>query len=136
MQPINFSLDWQFYLLEGKRKHWFDPSQIPWRNVDLPHDWSIEMERSADNPSSAAGGFFPMGRGEYRKAFTVPDDWRGKKIFVEFEGVYMNAEIRLNEHFIDRHPYGYTSFIIDLTPYLKIGAENVLRMVVDNSSPA
>ncbi len=92
------------------------------------------MERSAQNPSKAAGGFFPMGRGEYRKTFLVPDEWRGKKVFIEFEGVYMNAEIRLNEHFIDRHPYGYTSFLIDLTPYLKFNEENVLRVVVDNAA--
>lgn len=134
MQPINFCLDWQFYLHETKRKHWFDPSLIQWRTVNLPHDWSIELDRSPDHPSAAAGGYFPMGRGEYRKTFTAPDDWRGKKVYVEFEGVYMNAEIRLNEHFIDRHPYGYTSFLIDLTPYLKIGAENVLRVVVDNAA--
>jgi beta-galactosidase len=134
MQPQNFNQAWQFHLEEAKRKHWFNPAEIQWRDLDLPHDWSIELERSAENPSRAAGGFFPMGRGEYRKTFTVPDDWRGKKVFIEFEGVYMNAEIRLNEHFIDRHPYGYTSFLIDLTPYLKFNDENVLRVVVDNAA--
>jgi beta-galactosidase len=46
----------------------------------------------------------------------------------------MNAEIRFNEHFIDRHPYGYTSFLIDLTPFLIFNEENLLRVVVDNAA--
>jgi len=134
MQRQSFNLNWEFHLDEGSKRHWIRPEEIKWRSLNLPHDWSIELERGPQNPCQAAGGYFPMGRGEYRKTFSAPDDWRGKKVYVEFEGVYMNAEIRLNEHFIDRHPYGYTSFIIDLTPYLKIGQENVLRVVVDNAS--
>jgi beta-galactosidase len=134
MQAKNFNQGWQFHLEEAGRKHWFNPAEIKWRDLDLPHDWSIELERSAQNPCGAAGGFFPMGRGEYRRIFTVPDEWHGKKVFIEFEGVYMNAEVRLNEHFIERHPYGYTSFLIDLTPYLKFNEENTLRVVVDNGA--
>jgi len=134
MQPQSFNLTWQFHLDEGSKRHWFVPEEINWRTVDIPHDWSIELERTAQNPSAAAGGYFPMGRGEYRKTFTALEEWRGKKVSIEFEGVYMNAEIWLNEHFIDRHPYGYTSFLIDLTPYLKIGEENLLRVIVDNAS--
>jgi beta-galactosidase len=52
---------------------------------------------------------------------------------VEFEGVYMNAEVWLNENFLGRHPYGYTTFTVDLTPYLRLGEENVLKVMVDNS---
>ena len=86
------------------------------------------------NPSGTAGGFFPMGRGWYRKTIAAPEEWRGKKVIVEFEGVYMNAEVWLNDNFIGRHPYGYTTFTCDLTPYLMIGQPNVLRVLVDNAS--
>src|SRR5690606_10838272 len=97
-------------------------------------DWSITLERGPDEPSGASGGFFPMGRGWYRKTFTAPREWQGKNVFIEFEGVYMNAEVWLNENFLGRHPYGYTSFSYDLTPYLNLGEENALRVCVDNSA--
>jgi len=76
-----------------------------------------------------------MGRGWYHKALDVPEAWRGKKVLVEFEGVYMNSHVWLDEHFIGLHPYGYTSFIYDLTPYLKYGKQNLLRVMVDNGQP-
>jgi beta-galactosidase len=73
-----------------------------------------------------------MGLGRYHKRFTAPEEWRGKKVFIEFEGVYMNAEVWLNGHFLGRHPYGYTSFHYDLTPFLDYGSENLLKVIVDN----
>ena len=73
-----------------------------------------------------------MGRGWYRKTFEVPETWLGKRVLIEFEGVYMNAEVWLNGNLLGRHPYGYTSFHYDLTAYLRIGAENVLQVSVDN----
>jgi len=102
----------------------------------LPHDWSIGLERSADQPGGAANGFFPMGRGWYRKTFAAPPEWHDQIVLVEFEGVYMNAEVWLNENFLGRHPYGYTSFTADLTPYLRIGETNELRVLVDNAAQA
>ena len=49
-----------------------------WRNVDLPHDWSIEGRPESQNPSGAGGGFFPAGAGWYRKTFSTPAGWREK----------------------------------------------------------
>jgi beta-galactosidase len=74
-----------------------------------------------------------MGRGWYRKTFEAPEEWRGQKVLVEFEGVYMNADVWLNEHCLGHHPYGYTSFVYDLTPYLKFGEQNLIRVLVENS---
>ena len=67
-----------------------------WRTVNLPHDWSIEGKPDKNNPSAAGGGYFPTGTGWYRKAFTAPAAWKGKRVSVEFDGVYTNATVYLN----------------------------------------
>ena len=84
-------------------------SDASWRTVDLPHDWSIESKPDKDNPSGAGGGFFPAGMGWYRKTFHAPADWKGKRVSVEFDGVYRDATVYLNGHKLGTHPYGYTA---------------------------
>jgi beta-galactosidase len=133
MKRQNFDRNWRFHLGDPPEARWWkNPDTSSWRVLDLPHDWSVEQEREPDAPSWASGGYFQMGRSWYRKAFEVPEDWEGKKVFIEFEGVYMNAEVWLNQNYLGRHPYGYTTFAYDLTPYLKAGEENTLTVKVDN----
>jgi beta-galactosidase len=134
MKKISLDQAWRFYYGDPFDRHGRKTDDSSWRVLDLPHDWSIELERNSSNPSGVAGGFFPMGRGWYHKVLDVPEAWRGKKVLVEFEGVYMNSHVWLDEHFIGLHPYGYTSFVYDLTPYLKYGKQNLLRVMVDNAS--
>jgi beta-galactosidase len=105
-----------------------------WRNVDLPHDWSIESRPDSQNPSGAGGGFFPAGVGWYRKTFSAPAGWREKRVSVEFDGVYRDATVYLNGHKLGTHPYGYTSFSLDLTPDLNFTGPNLLAVRVDNSA--
>jgi len=105
-----------------------------WRTVDLPHDWSIEGRPDADNPSGAGGGFFPAGVGWYRRTFSAPAAWQGRRVSVEFDGVYRDATVYLNGHELGTHPYGYTSFRFDLTPKLNFAGPNVLAVRVDNSA--
>ena len=137
MRKQSLNLDWRFLLAEHfMAKSVWPRREVPksaWRAVTLPHDWSIETERNAANPSVGSNGWFGMGRGFYRKTITAPDAWRSKQVFVEFEGVYMNAEVKLNEHYLGRHPYGYTSFIFDLSPYLSFDKPNILEVKVENS---
>ena len=135
MQKVGFDRGWRFHLGEIPDALWrgsLDDSG--WRSVDLPHDWSIELERDPAAPSGSAGGYFPTGVGWYQKRFSAPAEWRGKSVLVEFEGVYMNAEAWLDEHFLGRHPYGYTGFRYDLTDALDPESEHVLRVLVDNSA--
>ena len=134
MQKQSLNHGWEFQLSAENRRSIEPQADATWQPVNLPHDWSIGLERSADAPSGVSNGFFQMGRGFYRTTLTVPEEWRGKQVMVEFEGVYMNAEVWLNENLVARHPYGYTSFMVDVTPYLKFGAENVLRVTVDNAA--
>ena len=105
-----------------------------WRAVDLPHDWSIEGQPNKDNPTAGGGGFFPAGVGWYRKTFSTPVDWQGKRVSVEFDGVYKDATVYLNGHKLGTHPYGYTSFTFDLTADLNWTGSNVLAVRVDNSA--
>ena len=132
MKKIPFDHAWRFHLGDPAGAGWREPDDTTWRLLDLPHDWSIELDRQPDAPSAASGGYFQMGRGWYRKTFAAPNEWRGKRVWIEFEGVYMNAEVWLNHELLGHHPYGYTSFHYDLTPYLKIGEQNVLTIIVDN----
>jgi beta-galactosidase len=132
MQKQSFNHGWQFKL--GNASIWETAKPDDgWQTVTLPHDWSIELDRDPNAPNGVSVGFFPMGMGYYNKAIEAPQEWQGKKVLVEFEGIYMNAEAWLNENYLGRHPYGYTSFVFDLTPYLKIGQANMLRIKVDNS---
>ena len=133
MTKTLFDQGWRFFLGTPDWPRHQEPDDSNWRLIDLPHDWSVELPRKADNPSAASGGFFEGGRGWYRKNIEVPEDWRGKDVRLEFEGVYMNAEVWLNEHYLGRHPYGYTSFILELTAALRFGQTNVLKVRVDNS---
>jgi beta-galactosidase len=133
MQKQSLNQGWQFWLNPPDQSHYKFPQNAEWQAIDLPHDWSIALPRGEKEISGPSNGFFPMGRGFYRKTFQAPSEWQGQVVMVEFEGVYMNAEVWLNEHFVGRHPYGYTTFTLDLAPYLRYGAENELRVMVDNS---
>jgi beta-galactosidase len=128
----SFDLDWRF-ALDVKGKYGRDADDGDWRRVDLPHDWSIELPRTADAPSGTSGGFARDGVGWYRKRFTLPEGDPGRRVYLEFEGIYHNAELWLNGRSLGVHPYGYTTFLRDLTPLLEPG-ENVLAVRVDSSS--
>ncbi|WP_438482626.1 glycoside hydrolase family 2 TIM barrel-domain containing protein [Oleiharenicola lentus] len=126
--------DWKFQLGEvaGAEAVKFDDR--PWRRVDLPHDWSIEGKVDETAPSTGLGGFFPTGKGWYRKSFIVPEKLRGQRVVVEFEGIYRDAEIWVNGVSLGRRPYGYSPVRHDLTPHLKYGVANILSVGVDNSA--
>ena len=99
--------------------------------VTLPHDAQILEKRSAD-ASNGGHGYFPGGVYTYEKTFTAPADWEGRKVLVEFEGVYKNSTVSLNGKVIGGHKYGYTTFTVELT-VLHYGVENTLTVVADNS---
>jgi beta-galactosidase len=126
--------NWKFFLGDpnGAEERSFEDAS--WRKVDLPHDWSIEGRPDKSNPTASGGGFFPAGTGWYRKTFSAPAEWRGKRVSVEFDGVYRNATVFLNGRKLGNQPYGYSSFRFDLTPDLDFSGPNVLAVRVDNSA--
>ncbi|MBR2236257.1 MAG: DUF4982 domain-containing protein [Prevotella sp.] len=85
-------------------------------NVDLPHDWAIAYAPDpATGASGTDGGWYPGGKGEYRKTFATP---KGEVVKLHFEGVYQKAEVFVNGQKAGQHAYGYTPFTVDVTPYL------------------
>jgi len=130
---VSFNQDWRFQLgdVTNGQDAGLDDSQ--WRQLNLPHDWSIEGEFSEKAPAGTGGGALPGGIGWYRKSFTVPATARGKVIFIEFDGVYRNSEVWINGHYLGKRPYGYISFQYELTPHLVYGSRNVIAVKVDNS---
>ena len=133
-QMLAADAGWKFFLGDPGGAEAPSFSDASWRAVDLPHDWSIESKPDRDNPSGSGGGFFPNGIGWYRKSFHGSFDWKGKRVSVEFDGVYRDATVYLNGHKLGTHPYGYTAFTFDLTPGLNYSGVNVLAVRVDNSA--
>lgn len=128
---VNFDANWKFHLgdVSGAEKTSFSDNK--WRELDLPHDWSIEGSFRPDNPSGHQGGLLPGGIGWYRKKFNLSDT-AGKKFFIVFDGVYKNSTVYINGNELGTRPYGYATFQYDMTPYILEG-ENVLAVKVDNS---
>lgn len=130
MNKHNFDLGWETTEATGMTAMAF----AKWQPVNLPHDLSITKARSQNYPTGGGGGYAWNGLVTYRKKFPVPREWQGQSVQVEFEGVYMNAEVSINGQLVALHPYGYTSFVVDLTAHIKYGDENELIVVANNSA--
>jgi beta-galactosidase len=134
-QRQNFDADWLFVLADSVQMAEVNYNDASWRRLDVPHDWAIEGDFYAGNPSGAGGGALPGGIGWYRKHFNLGDcetNMKETKFFLEFDGVYMNSTVYVNGQKVGYRPYGYSSFEYDITPYVKEG-ENVVAVRVDNS---
>jgi len=113
---------------EGLQNPQIDDSN--WRKLDLPHDWAIEGPFRIELKGET--GKLPyQGIGWYRKYFIVPAEDAGKQIFLDFDGAMANAQIWLNGQYVGTWPYGYNSFRMDLTPFLKFGQKNVVAVRLD-----
>jgi beta-galactosidase len=108
-----------------------------WKALDLPHDWVLSLPFKND-PSLSSKGFYPIGRaypensvGWYRRIFDIPETDRGKRISIEFDGVYREALVVLNGYYIGQHRGGYDPFRFDVTDFVLPGTPNVLLMRVE-----
>jgi len=131
-QRTSIDFDWYFIQEDVAGAEGIDFNDSQWRQLDVPHDWSIEGSYDEANPSGIAGAFLPAGIGWYRKSLHIEQLESDVKYFVEFDGVYMNSDVWINGHHLGKRPYGYISFSYDLTPYLKKG-NNILAVRVDHS---
>ncbi|GGF23337.1 beta-galactosidase [Echinicola rosea] len=133
-QVIDFNNGWRFQLGDHPNAISADFDVSNWRELNLPHDWSIEGNFSEDHPTKPEGGALPAGIGWYRKAFRLPTEAKEQSIWIEFDGVYRNGEVWINGHRLGIRPNGYSSFKYDLSEYLNYGDNvNVLAVRVDNS---
>lgn len=114
MRHTSWNDGWQFSLQGG--------APVP---VQLPHDFSFALPREPRNPSGMDGGWFAGGIGEYTKTFSRPEEERCALLIDGAQGL---SEVWINGNRAAFHPYGYSPFVADLTPFLREG-ENALRVV-------
>lgn len=104
-----------------------------WRTLNLPHDWAIEGPFNDTLENNTA--LLPWkGIGWYRKHFVVRDIDNNKRFYIDFDGAMANAKVWLNGKYVGEWPYGYTSFRLDLTPYILVGKENIIAVRLDTKN--
>jgi beta-galactosidase len=133
MKRTNIDRGWGF-IPQGHRSYALMMSQNE-TTVNLPHDFTIASDVSRNASSGNSTGYYEGGIGCYTQYLDIPADWEGKRIFLEIDGAYMNSEVRLNGSLVTVHPYGYTPFHADITPFAKHGAKNRLVVVTNNCAP-
>jgi beta-galactosidase len=143
-----FDSGWKFHKGDVNGAELQDYDDSGWRILDVPHDWSIEDLNltegafpdaepqpvgpfSPDSPGDISTGYVLGGIGWYRKTFDIKPEYFGRIVKITFDGVYMNADFWINGHHLGNHPYGYTAFTYDITPFLKPG-KNVMSVRVNN----
>lgn len=133
-----FDFDWKFALAAPDGAEAVDFDDSAWSDTQLPHDWSMSLpyivpDGRKETYRFGSMGFMQGGIGWYRKSFDVPKAWKGKKVYIEFDGVYHRSTVYVNGQKVGFHPYGYTAFEYDITDLLHQGADNVIAVKVDHS---
>ncbi|WP_348822897.1 sugar-binding domain-containing protein [Flavobacterium aestuarii] len=131
-QKINDN--WKFELQDVADAQNPSYNDANWQSVNVPHDWSVEGRLSPTLASCT--GYLPGGIGWYRKALNIPQNKKGEKVYLYFEGVYNRSEVFINGHSLGKRPNGYISFAYDVTPYVKYGENNTVAVKVDHSQSA
>ncbi|MCH5239791.1 MAG: DUF4982 domain-containing protein [Muribaculaceae bacterium] len=142
-QVINFNSDWEFKYLDN-------PLDTLWKQVNLPHDFQISqpwqvpsVDDKGDSSNQMANiasrlssrGFKEMGKGIYRKTFVPSNDWKGKRVLIDFEGIMLRGDAYLNGERIGGTDYGYLGFESDISKKLKFGEENLIEVISDTGDP-
>lgn len=144
VRTICFDEGWRFIKENPAKAEEPSFDDSAWRLLDLPHDWSIEdlpnqTKDSIVGPFSKASigkmgtGYTVGGTAWYRKTFVVDKNNATKVVYLQFDGIYQNADVWVNGKHVGNHPYGYTSFYYNITPYLNpAGENNTLAVQVKN----
>ncbi len=115
-QTINFNREWKFARMDAEGAEAEDYNDSSWYNVGIPHDFSIPYWQEEKHYT---------GYGWYRKVFDVKSEWIGKRLTLDFEGVFHTAEVYVNGEYVDMHEGGYTGFEIDITDFVRAGSNTV-----------
>lgn len=128
----NIDFDWGFYRgdINGEEET-HQVNERPWKKVYLPHEWSIEGPYSREH--NLVQAFLPMEIGWYKKSLRLPGTFSDKQIYLIFDGAYRESDVWMNYAFLGHHTSGYTSFIYDITDYVRTGnsTPNSLRVRLD-----
>jgi hypothetical protein len=123
MKKQEFNSQWLFKKVDSK------DVQI----VDVPHDAMIHEKRDANATGGSGLAYFPGGMYSYEKTFDVPMDWKEQYVLFEFEGVYQNAKVYINDKLAGGSPYGYIPFTVCADNFINYGEPNKIKVLVDNS---
>lgn len=113
---------------------WYDDNTSSWKDVSLPHDWSVGMPFSKDYSSGT--GYLAGGIGWYRIHITPDKKWKGKHISINFDGIYKNSRVWCNSTYLGERPNGYISFSYDITHCFNPEADNIISVYVDRREVA
>ncbi len=122
----SFNSNWIYYPSEASIMA--GPLRTP-VSVLLPHDAVIESERDETAEGGNRKGYYPNGSFYYIKRFQVPQEWLDKQVYIEFEGIYSNAMVYINNEYAGQCTYGYTDFTVSISKFLKIGDENEIKVI-------
>lgn len=126
---------WKFHLGDVPDAWQKDFDDCEWDAVTLPHDWAVSRPFSEEHSSGT--GYLPGGIGWYRLSFVLPEEDRGKKIWICFDGVYKNSQVWCNGYYLGKRPYGYTAFRHDISDFAAFGStENVITVKVSHEDIA
>ena len=122
---------WKFHYGDIPDAWYKGYSDHDWDDVTVPHDWSVHMPFSREYSSGT--GYLAGGTGWYRTSFYLPEDLRGKRIYVTADGIYKNSRIWCNSYFLGKRPYGYSTFRYDITEQVQFGdIPNILSVCVQH----
>lgn len=141
--------DWMFINKDVRTGYDTGLDDTSWTQVCVPHDWAIsgpfdlnqdmqfvkvieDGDKEAKLRTGRTGALPATGVGWYRRVVSLPSDYAGHRVYIEFDGVMSNARIYLNGKYIGNRPYGYSSFSLDLTEHFSFGEENILAVRVEN----
>ncbi|MFN8255939.1 MAG: glycoside hydrolase family 2 TIM barrel-domain containing protein [Bacteroidales bacterium] len=144
LRTTSFDEEWLFINGNPTGAEMVNFNDSNWRKLDLPHDWSIEDlpgqggdtvigPFSKSSIGKMGTGYTIGGTAWYRKWFSIDPQDKDKIAYLQFDGIYMNADIWINGKHLGNHPYGYTSFYYDITPFLNpAGEKNLVAVQVKN----
>lgn len=122
---IDFCEDWQYTDNNGAE-------HAEWRNVTLPHDYSVRQGYFMNARSGLTGGYVKTGIVVYQKQFSA-DGFRGKRVSIRFDGVARDAKVYINGHFLGQHPYPFTQFEYNISSYLRYDTVNTVKVICDTT---
>lgn len=143
LESVQKLTEWKFNLLRTSSTGSFDTSMAAkayndaaWENVLVPHDWSIHQNFNSSSKSTYEGGYLDGGDAWYRTKFTVEREDPSQKVYVYFDGVYMESDVYVNGTKVGLNKYGYNPFYFDITNYVTEGSDNCLAVSVMNNQPS
>ena len=134
MGKINkINQNWKFHYGDVPEADYMGYDDRAWKDVTVPHDWSVEYP--FDKCHASGTGYLPGGTAWYRKHFILPDDIKGKRVRVTFDGVYKHSRVWINSNYLGSRAYGYANFTFDISEFVRAG-ENVISVRVEHEQVA